>query len=109
MLKEINEDSFKKEVLENNIPIIVDMYASWCSPCHMIVPILEKLQKEYEGKIEIVKVNIDNNNALAEQYGVLSIPTLIVFKNGKQFEKIIGAQGEMRFKNLIEAAIVSQS
>jgi len=108
-LVNVNEENFKTTVLDSSLPILVDFWAEWCGPCRMVAPILDKLQKEYEGKIKIVKVNIDNNNGLAEKYEVMSIPTLIAFKDGKQFEMIVGAQGEARFKDLMDAVIASKS
>ena len=105
LLQEVNKESFKKEVLESNIPVFVDMYAPWCGPCKMIAPILEKLQESYGDKIKIVKVNVDENSELAGEYGVQSIPNLLVFKNGIAAGNQIGACGEETLKNLIDKSL----
>lgn len=87
----LTETNFKSEVLESNIPVLVDFWATWCGPCRMISPILEELSEVYEGKVKIGKINTEDNANLAGQYGVISIPTLLIFKDGKPVEQIIGA------------------
>jgi len=103
----VSEENFKVLVLESKTPVLVDFWAAWCGPCRMVAPILHKLQDEYGDKIKIVKVDVDTNPKLAEQYRVMSIPTLIAFKDGKEVDKIIGAQGETKFKETIDKVIVS--
>jgi len=87
----LNEANFSKEVLSSDLPVMVDFWAVWCGPCKVLSPIVEELAKEYEGKYIIGKVNVDENNALAMQYGVMSIPTLKFFKGGKVVGELIGA------------------
>ncbi len=88
---DVTELNFKKEVLESQIPVLVDFWAEWCVPCKMIEPIVEEIGKEYSGKIKVVRVNVDDNQNIAIQYGIMSIPTLMIFANGKVEEQIVGA------------------
>lgn len=101
----ITENDFKEIVLDSNIPVLVDFYAVWCGPCKMISPILEKLQKEYENKIKIVKIDIDSYHNLAETYKIHSIPNMILFKNGVEVDRIIGVVGIDKFKTIFDKFI----
>jgi thioredoxin 1 len=96
---ELTEESFEQEVLKATIPVLVDFWAAWCGPCKMIAPIVEELATEYEGKLKIGKVDVDNHQKIAMQYGIRSIPTLLMFKGGKVVEQIIGAAPK---KTLVE-------
>ncbi len=102
---EINEGNFKQEVEEQTLPVLVDFWAPWCGPCLMMAPVLEGLEKEWQGKIKVGKVNVDENSGLASRYGVMSIPTLILFKNGKALKEWIGVQDKNRFKEEVEALV----
>lgn len=86
-----NDNNFKKEVLDSEIPVIVDFWAEWCAPCRLIVPIVEEIASEYKGKVKVVKLDVDNNPTVSMNYGIRSIPTILIFKEGKPFETIIGA------------------
>lgn len=86
--------NFHEVVLQSEIPVLVDFYADWCGPCKMMSPVLEELSQELDGKIKIVKINVDNNPDLSSEYGVMSIPNMIVFENGKQKENIVGARSK---------------
>jgi thioredoxin 1 len=88
---ELTEANFEHEVLKATTPVLVDFWAIWCGPCKMIAPIVEELASEYEGKLKIGKVDVDNNQQIAMQYGIRSIPTLLVFKGGQVVEQIVGA------------------
>lgn len=101
----ITDKNFKDEVLKSNLPVLVDFWASWCAPCKMIAPIIEELAKEYKGKIKIGKLNVEENQGIPTQYGVMSIPTLMFFKEGKVIEQINGALSKQQLKKKIEEII----
>lgn len=98
----INKDDFDSQVLQAKIPVLVDFYAQWCGPCKMAAPVLDKLAEEYKDKVLIVKIDVDQNQELASQYQVMSIPTVIIFKDGKAVDKKIGFPGEGGYRSLIE-------
>ncbi|MBU0503283.1 MAG: thioredoxin [Candidatus Omnitrophota bacterium] len=101
-LLHLNEGNFKKEVLEAKTLVVVDFWAAWCGPCKMIAPIIEELANEYAQKIKIAKVDIDDNSDIATQYGIMSIPTLMFFKNGKVAAQAVGAISKAELKRKIE-------
>lgn len=99
--KAVTDSEFKVEVLDSNIPVLVDFWAVWCGPCQMMGPVIDALAGEYEGKVKIMKINVDENPQTPAQYGVRGIPTLIVFKGGQEVQRIVGAQP----KNNVEDAL----
>ena len=103
--KAITDENFDTEVLKSNKPTIVDFWAEWCGPCKMIGPILEELALEMDGKIEIVKVDVDNNRQTAMKYAIRSIPTLIIIKNGDVAAQHIGAASKAQLENFINQNI----
>jgi thioredoxin len=88
---EITETNFSQEVLKSDKPVLIDFWAEWCGPCKMIAPVVEELAKEYAGKLKVGKLDVDHHQAVAGQYGIRSIPTLLIFKGGKVVEQIVGA------------------
>ncbi|MFA4843155.1 MAG: thioredoxin [Candidatus Omnitrophota bacterium] len=101
-LLHFTDQNFKKEVLESDLPVVVDFWAPWCGPCKMIGPIVEELAKEYAGKIKIGKVNVDENPKIPSHYGIMSIPTLIFFKGGKIMAQVAGAVSKAELKKKIQ-------
>lgn len=105
MTIEITDASFKADVVESPIPVLVDFWAPWCGPCKMIAPVLEEIAQEYGDKIKVVKLNIDDNQNTATQFGVRSIPTLILFKNGSELGKMVGVQSKESIKQLVDKSL----
>lgn len=102
---ELNENSFEIEVKNANQPVLVDFWAPWCAPCSAVTPVLEKIAEEFSGKLKVFKLNIDDNQKMASEFGVMSIPTLIIFKEGKELDRIIGVVGEAQLLKKIREKI----
>lgn len=100
---EITDDNFESEVMNSDLPVLIDFWATWCGPCRMIAPIVEELAEEYDGKVKIGKLDVDNNQQTAIKYGVRSIPTLLVFKNGEVKDTIIGAVPKSQISQKLDA------
>jgi thioredoxin 1 len=103
-LLQVNDKNFTAEVLQSDIPVLVDFWATWCGPCRAISPIVEDLAKEFSGRVKIAKLNVDENPSTPSQYGVRGIPALILFKEGKVLDQIVGSVPKARLKALIEKA-----
>lgn len=96
-----DEGTFEQAVLQSDVPVLVDFWAAWCGPCKAIAPVLDELSSEYEGKARIVKIDVDSNPNLAAQYGIRSIPSLFVFKNGEKVDNVVGAQPKSQLSALL--------
>ncbi len=105
----VDKKNFDEEVLRSDIPVMVDFWAVWCVPCRMIAPIVERLAQRYAGKLKVAKLDVDENQELAIRYQVMSIPTLLFFRNGQVVDRIIGAVGEQAIIQKIEALLNQQS
>ncbi len=101
----ITDDNFETEVLKSDLPVIIDFWAEWCSPCRLIAPIIEELANEYEGKVKVGKLDVDVNQQTAIKYGVRSIPTVLMFKDGEVKDVIIGAVPKTMFVEKLEKLI----
>ncbi len=105
MVLKFTTADFQKEVLESDIPVLVDFYADWCGPCKMMSPVLDQLSNELEGQIKIGKVNVDDDPELASQYKVMSIPNFVLIKNGQVVDQVIGAVPKAQMLTKIQAAL----
>jgi thioredoxin 1 len=101
----VTDASFAQEVLEADVPVLVDFWAAWCSPCKMIAPIVEELAGEFEGRVKVAKVDIDANPTTPGMFGVMSIPTLMVFRDGKPTERIVGYTAKPALKAKLDAVL----
>lgn len=97
----VDEKNFKEDVLQSETPVLVDFYAEWCGPCKALIPTIEEIAKEYVGKIKVVKVDVDKNENLAVKYGIMSIPALLFFVNGKPEKSLIGVQSKEKIEKTI--------
>ncbi len=99
------EDDFKGGVLDSQLPVLVDFWASWCAPCLAAAPILEELSKEYDGKVSFAKVNVEENGSIAAKYGIAAIPTMIVFKESKAVQQIVGLKPRGELKRILDGLL----
>ena len=97
----ITDDTFDQEVIKSDIPVVVDFWATWCGPCKMIAPILEEIADEYDGKLKVAKIDVDANTKVASQYKIMSIPSLLFFKNGELVEQVVGALPKAQLVNKV--------
>ena len=99
---EVTDLSFTQEVLESEVPVLVDFWAPWCGPCRMVAPVVEEIAAQYLEKLKVVKVNTDENPQIASQYGIRSIPTLMIFKDGQKVDMVVGAVPKTTLSNTLE-------
>jgi thioredoxin 1 len=104
-ISEVSDASFRQDVLESDLPVLIDFWAPWCGPCKMISPVVEELAGEYEGRIKVVKMNVDDNPQTPSQYGVRGIPNLVLFRGGKPVDQIVGAVPKARLVSAINQAL----
>jgi len=101
----LDMQNFENEVINSDKPVLVDFYADWCGPCRMISPIIEQLAEQYEGKAKIAKVNVDSNGPIAVRYKVMGVPSLVFFKNGREVNRIVGAQPKWQLTSILDQLI----
>ncbi|MDA0266526.1 MAG: thioredoxin [Cyanobacteria bacterium] len=99
---QVTDSTFKTDVLESDVPVLVDFWAPWCGPCRMVAPVVEEISEQYDGKVKVVKVNTDENPNVASQYGIRSIPTLMIFKGGQRVDMVVGAVPKTTLANTLE-------
>jgi len=101
------EDNFQKAVLQSKLPVLVDFWATWCGPCLAAAPILEELAKEYDGKVDFAKVNVDGNTFLAAKYGIAAIPTMLIFNDGQPVQQVVGLKPKKELKKILDGLLES--
>ena len=101
----IGDGEFEKEVLKSDQPVLVDFWATWCAPCRAIAPLIDDLATQYKGQVKVTKINIDDNQGTPQQYGIRSIPTLLVFKGGQVVEQIVGRVDKSRIEDALRKAL----
>lgn len=101
----VNDKNFKEEVLKAELPVLVDFFAGWCGPCKMVAPVIEDIAEEYKGKIKVAKVDVDDAGATASHYGIMSVPTLLIFKDGKVISQSVGAMSKFELKHKLKEVL----
>ena len=104
-LKEVTDEEFEQEVLDADLPVLVDFWATWCAPCKIVGPIVEELADEYEGRVKFVKLDTEENFEVPDRYGIRNLPTLLVFKGGQQVDQVFGARSKAELKRTLEKVI----
>jgi thioredoxin 1 len=102
---EITDGNFETEVIQSDTPVLIDFWAPWCGPCRMVSPIVEEIASDYEGKLKVGKLNTDDNQQIASRFGIMSIPTLMIFKGGEVKERIVGAQPKVAIVSKIDKVL----
>jgi len=101
----ITDDTFEKEVIKSDLPVLVDFWATWCRPCAMMAPLVDEMSKEYAGKLKVGKMDIDNNTNIPSELGIMNIPTLVIFKNGEESDRIVGVVSKSQLQERIKRVI----
>lgn len=102
---EVTQENFATSVLQSDLPVLIDFWAVWCGPCRMVAPVIEDLAKEYDGKVVVGKVDVDNNHQISMEFGIRSIPTIMIFKNGEVFDRHVGTISKAALAEKIEKAL----
>ncbi len=108
-LREVSDSSFEQEVLSSEQPVLVDFWAAWCAPCRMLAPTVEAVAEKYAGTARVVKLNVDENPSVSQRYGIKGIPTLILFKGGKEEERVVGATSKEAISRMLDKHVSAQS
>lgn len=101
----VNTSNFESEVLKSDKPVLVDFWAAWCGPCRMVAPVIDQLAEQYEGKVKVAKLNVDENPEIAEKFEILSIPTVYLFKNGERADGLVGVRPKQGFEEMLNKHI----
>jgi thioredoxin 1 len=104
-INDVSDATFEEEILKSDVPALIDFWATWCAPCKAIAPIVEEMAAKYDGKLKVCKMNVDDNQSTPGKYGVRSIPTLILFKNGEVADQVIGAVSKSHIEDFIDRAL----
>ena len=105
ILLHVTDGEFEQEILKSEIPVLVDFWAPWCAPCHTIAPAVEEVAKKFSGKLKVAKMNVDENRSTPGNYGIMSIPTLILFENGEIVDRIVGAVPQSRLEEVVQKVL----
>ncbi len=108
-VSEVSDSSFEQDVLKSDKPVLVDFWAAWCAPCRMLAPTVDAVAEKYTGQAAVVKLNVDDNPSVSQKYGIKGIPTLILFKNGKEEERIVGATSKDAIARMIDKHVSASS
>ena len=108
-MQDVTDQSFEQDVLKSEQPVLVDFWAEWCGPCKTLAPTVEQVAQQYEGRAKIVKMNVDENNQVPPRYGIKGIPTLILFKDGSEADRVVGATSKDNISRMIDRALGSES
>ena len=108
-VSEVSDSTFEKEVLQSDRPVLVDFWAAWCAPCRMLAPTVEAVAEKYSGNARVVKLNVDENPSVSQRYGIKGIPTLILFKGGKEEERVVGATSKDAISRMIDKHVTVAS
>jgi thioredoxin 1 len=106
-VNEVSDNSFEREVLQSDKPVLVDFWAPWCAPCRMLAPTVQAVAEKYDGSASVVKLNVDENPSVSQRYGIKGIPTLILFKGGKEEERVVGATSKEAISRMIDKHVSS--
>src|SRR5215471_21050788 len=106
-VKEVSDSSFENDVLKSEQPVLVDFWAAWCAPCRMLAPTVEAVAEKYAGNARVMKLNVDDNPSVSQRFGIKGIPTLILFKNGKEEERVVGATSEGAISRMLDKHVAA--